>query len=235
MIRRIRLWLLALAVLPTLPLTAALAVDRPVVVELFTSEGCSSCPPADALLTQLARTRPDVIALGYHVTYWDHLGWRDPFSLQAATDRQSTYASRRRDTTVFTPELVVDGAESVVGSEEAKVEAAIGRARGRNAAAASLRASVNGAGLAIEVGQGQGAAAVVLVGYDPQHTTAVARGENRGRTLLDSNVVRSVRTIGSWNGAALRLQVPRPDGERAVVLLQTSTGAIVGPVRLAPT
>src|SRR5207237_6946897 len=95
---------------------SAAAVDRPVVIELFTSQGCSSSPPANAYLNEMARDRRDVLPLAFHVTYWDRLGWKDPFSLQAATDRQERYGSRFGDGS-YTPEIVVDGVTSHVGSD----------------------------------------------------------------------------------------------------------------------
>jgi hypothetical protein len=94
---------------------AAAAADRPVVVELFTSQGCSSCPPANAFLNELSKQRSDVLALAFHVTYWDYLGWKDPFSLQTATDRQARYGQRFGDGS-YTPEIVVDGGTGLVGS-----------------------------------------------------------------------------------------------------------------------
>lgn len=208
------------------------AADRPLVVELFTSEGCSSCPPADALLTDMVHGRRDVLPLAFHVTYWDYLGWRDPFSLSAATERQSAYATARRESGVFTPNLVVEGHRSVVGSDESAVNAAIAGARSgiRDLAAVRLRRS--GSGAQVEVTAGTGRASVVLVGFDPEHVTSVARGENRGRTLRESNVVRSVRTIGSWTGAPLSVDVASLDGEDAAVLLQEPGGRIVGAARL---
>jgi hypothetical protein len=226
---RLKLCAIAVAFFSTV---SALAADRPVVVELFTSEGCSSCPPADAYLTELARNRPDVLALGFHVTYWNNLGWPDPFSLQAATDRQSSYAEKRKDTTVFTPELVVDGAESVVGSNVAEASAAIRRAQSRAVTAASIRATKAGREVVIDVGAGSGRGTLVLVGFDPEHRTAVTRGENRGRTLLESNIVRSIRSIGSWSGAPLSLKAAAPAGEAGAVLLQAPSGQIIGAARV---
>ena len=226
------LTLCALALAAGLP-GGASAADRPVVVELFTSEGCSSCPPADAVLTEIVRDRPDVLALGFHVTYWNSLGWPDPFSLQAATDRQSSYAAKRNDSTVFTPNLVVDGVESLVGSNRAEASASIRRAQARAVTATRIRAAAAGEALRVEVGAGSGRGTLVLVGFDPEHRTAIARGENRGRTLLESNVVRSIKTIGTWTGAALSFQVPRPAaGQTGAVLLQSATGQIIGAARI---
>ena len=102
----------------------AQAAERPVVVELFTSQGCSSCPPANAFLNELSKQPSDVLALAFHVTYWDYLGWKDPFSLQLATDRQAQYGRRFGDGS-YTPEIVVDGAAGLVGSERDEVNSAI--------------------------------------------------------------------------------------------------------------
>src|SRR5712671_4480747 len=111
-----------------LAVTAAQAGERPIVVELFTSQGCSSCPPADALLAELAK-RPDVLALSFHVDYWDRLGWKDPYSSRAATDRQNRYAKLLALHTVYTPQIVVDGKWEAVGSDRADVERALDLAR----------------------------------------------------------------------------------------------------------
>src|SRR5215469_17962272 len=128
-----------LALAAALAPAAASAAERPVVVELFTSQGCSSCPPANAFLNELARDRRDVLPLAFHVTYWDRLGWKDPFSLQAATDRQDRYGHRFGDGS-YTPEIVVDGASSHVGSDRGAVGGAIEAARrgGKTAASVSL-------------------------------------------------------------------------------------------------
>ncbi|WP_316230496.1 DUF1223 domain-containing protein [Bradyrhizobium sp. SZCCHNR1051] len=207
------------------------AVDRPVVIELFTSQGCSSCPPANAYLNELVRQRRDVLPLAFHVTYWDRLGWKDPFSLPAATDRQARYGSRFGDGS-YTPEIVVDGVTGHVGSNRAEVGAAIDRARGASATAAPVKLARNGDKLAVEVGGGEGRGRVVLVGFDHRHETAIRRGENDGRTLEELNVVRSVRTLGDWSGTALRLTEPMPEGEDAAVLLESPEGRIVGAARL---
>src|ERR1700752_407446 len=106
---------LSLGLIAALSPAASVAADRPVVVELFTSQGCSSCPPANAYLNELVRDRSDVLALAFHVTYWDRLGWKDPLSIQAATERQDRYGHRFGDGS-YTPEIVVDGASSHVGS-----------------------------------------------------------------------------------------------------------------------
>ncbi|XUM22100.1 DUF1223 domain-containing protein [Bradyrhizobium oligotrophicum S58] len=210
---------------------SAAATDRPVVIELFTSQGCSSCPPANAYLNEMVRQRRDVLPLAFHVTYWDRLGWKDPFSLPAATDRQARYGSRFGDGS-YTPEIVVDGVTGHVGSNRAEVGAAIDRAKGASATAARLELARNGDKLTVEVGGGEGRGRLLLVGFDHRHETAIRRGENGGRTLEELNVVRSVRTLGDWSGSALHLTEPVPEGEDAAVILEAADGRIVGAARL---
>ena len=217
-------------VLGWLPAMAA-AAERPVVVELFTSEGCSSCPPADAFLTELSRGRRDILPLAFHVTYWNSLGWRDPFSMPAATQRQAQYGARFGDGS-YTPEMVVDGRKGLVGSERGTAEAAIAAAAARNQTSASVAASRQGGRVSIMVGEGSGSGRVVLVGFDPEHRTAVGRGENTGRTLTESNIVRSIRSVGQWNGAPLTLVADAPEGQDAAVLLEAPDGSIIGASRL---
>ncbi|WP_315763439.1 DUF1223 domain-containing protein [Bradyrhizobium sp. SZCCHNS2005] len=212
------------------PLAAA-AAERPVVVELFTSQGCSSCPPANAYLNDLARDRRDVLPLAFHVTYWDRLGWKDPFSLAAATDRQARYGGRFGDGS-YTPEIVVDGVSSHVGSYRSEIGAAIDRAKGANQPAADVRLSRNAGKLQIEIGNGEGRGRVLLVGFDHYHKTDIRRGENGGRTFEELNVVRSVRPLGDWQGTPLRLTEQSPEGEDAAVIVEAPDGRIVGAARL---
>src|SRR6201994_2868557 len=131
--------ILSLGLIAGLAPAMANAAERPVVVELFTSQGCSSCPPANAYLNEGSRGRRDVLALAFHVTYWDKLGWKDPFSLESATDRQAVYGRRFGDGS-YTPEMVVDGAASAVGSDRSQVGSAIESAKrsGQTAAAVSV-------------------------------------------------------------------------------------------------
>ncbi|MGJ4994738.1 DUF1223 domain-containing protein [Bradyrhizobium sp. HKCCYLS3077] len=211
--------------------SAAAAAERPVVIELFTSQGCSSCPPANAYLNEMVRQRRDVLPLAFHVTYWDRLGWKDPFSLQAATDRQARYGSRFGDGS-YTPEIVIDGVTSHVGSNRAEIGPAIDRAKGASTTAASVRLARNGDKLTVDVGGGEGRGRMLLVGFDRRHETPIRRGENGGRTLEELNVVRSVRSLGDWSGIALRLTESMPEGEDAAVLLEAPDGRIVGAARL---
>ena len=210
----------------TLLSAAAPAAARPVVVELFTSQSCSSCPPAEALLGQLAAEGGEVLPLAYHVTYWNHLDWRDTYSLPAATQRQSDYAQRMGEGS-YTPEAVIDGRVGLVGSREGAVRAAIAAAR--NAAVEAVPVSLSGRDrLTGRRGEGRGTGTVTLVGFDPRHETSVPRGENAGRTLTQFNVVRSVAAIGHWTGAAQELTVPWPAGKAAAILVQGADGRILG-------
>jgi hypothetical protein len=220
-----------LALAAALAPVAGLAADRPVVVELFTSQGCSSCPPANAYLNELARDRSDVLALAFHVTYWDRLGWRDPFSMQAATERQARYGHKFGDGS-YTPEIVIDGASSHVGSRRDEVGPAIDAAKRQDRTATGVSVAKAGDQLTIDVTEGSGNGKVLLVGFDRDHETAIRRGENGGRTLRESNVVRSLREVGDWQGKALHISEKFPDGEDAAVIVQAPDGRIVGAARL---
>jgi hypothetical protein len=223
---------LSLGLLAGVTPVVSFAAERPVVVELFTSQGCSSCPPANAYLNEMSRGRRDVLALAFHVTYWDRLGWKDPFSLAAATDRQAVYGRRFGDGS-YTPEIVVDGAAGMVGSDRDAVEPAIENAKRNGPTAAAVNVTRNGEQVAIEVGAGTGSGRILLIGFDHEHTTAIGRGENSGRTLTEANVVRSIRSVGQWSGAALRLNERFPEGKDVAVVLQASDGRIIGASRLA--
>jgi hypothetical protein len=219
------------ALIAALSPAAGLAAERPVVVELFTSQGCSSCPPANAYLNELSKQRRDVLALAFHVTYWDRLGWKDPFSLEAATRRQAVYGRRFGDGS-YTPEMVVDGAASMVGSARGQVGAAIENARRNARSSAPVNLTRNGEQVSIEVGAGSGSGNILLVGFDHEHTTAIARGENSGRTLVEANVVRSMRSVGQWSGSALRISERFPEGQDVAVLVEAPDGRIIGACRL---
>lgn len=224
---------LALSLIVGLPLTRSFAQGTPVVVELFTSQGCSSCPPADAFLTDLARQRRDLLPLAFHVTYWDDLGWKDPYSLEAATDRQRAYARNLGDDQVYTPEMVVDGARGFVGSHRDQGLDAIARAVRDDTPRVPLRLVRDGGRLVISAGGGAGSARVLLVGFDPEHRTPVGRGENGGRTLVESNIVRSLTVAGTWTGSAIELRQAIPAGEQFAALLQADDGRILGAARLS--
>ena len=230
-------WTALVCTLVLMPAAQAMAQpvgpQRPVVVELFTSEGCSSCPPADAFLTELAQERPDLLPLAFHITYWDGLGWRDPFALPAATGRQRAYARLLGRDSIFTPEMVVEGSESLVGSDRAQAEAAIRQAATSHVTATAVTIRRTGDTLTIDLERGSGPGTVLLVGFDPLHRTPVGRGENGGRTLTESNIVRSIQTIAEWTCAPLHVQQPLPAGQDYAAIVQASSGHIIGAARLA--
>lgn len=206
----------------------AQAEGRPiVVVELFTSQGCSSCPPAEALLLDIAE-QPDVLALAFHVDYWDRLGWTDPYSSPEATRRQHDYAGYLGESSVYTPQIVVDGREGMVGSYREQVLAEIKAALADPGPDVSLSIKRKGGSLAIGVGVGQGQGRLLVVGFDPRIVTAVRRGENAGRSIEQGNVVRSVATVAEWDGSELALTRPVPLGERTALILQAQDGRILG-------
>ncbi len=219
----------AMALAAVLALPAAARAET--VLELFTSQSCSSCPPADALLGELA-AQPGVLALSLHVDYWDRLGWKDPYSAAAYTARQRRYATLLNDDSVYTPELVVNGGGGVVGSDRRAVAAAVAVAQAGPQVA--LRLSRDGAGLVVDAGAGQGQATLMLAGFDPHHVTRVGGGENGGRTLEETNIVRSLAPAGTWSGAPLHLGVVKPLGERTAVFLQRPDGRIIGAATLPP-
>jgi hypothetical protein len=225
-------FVMSLGLIAGLSPVASLAAERPVVVELFTSQGCSSCPPANAYLNELSKERRDVLALAFHVTYWDRLGWKDPFSLQAATQRQDVYGRRFGDGS-YTPEIVVDGAAGMVGSDRGDVGSAIENARRNGHTAAAVSVAKNGEQVSIQVGAGSGSGRILLIGFDHEHTTAIGRGENSGRTLTEANVVRSIRSVGQWAGTPLGLSEPVPEGQDVAVVLEAPDGRIIGASRLA--
>lgn len=208
---------------------------RPAVVELFTSEGCSSCPPAESYIGELAQ-RTDVLALAYHVDYWDDLGWRDRFALSEATRRQSLYARALRRPSVYTPQIVIDGRSDYVGSDRS----AVGRALAAQRPGVPLVIAVRNSEAVIELGSQAGAAPadVVLVAYLRKAVSAIGRGENAGRTLKEFNIVRAARPLGRWSGQAqtLRAQLaslPSDSTDVAVLVQGVDQGPIVGAASVA--
>lgn len=208
----------------------------PVVVELFTSQGCSSCPPADAFLGELA-SRSDVIALAFHIDYWDYIGWKDPFANPAWTERQHAYKRALGLHMVYTPQMVIDGRVDAIGSEQATVNDAITAAAAQDDKVA-LSITEQGEGhykVALPAAPStQGLPATVwLVVFDHQQVTPVAKGENAGATLTDHNIVRELRPIGSWSGTAQELTLDLDEaamtGKGCAVIVQSdSAGPILG-------
>ena len=204
---------LAFACLALLVNQAARAEPR-AVIELFTSQGCSSCPPADKLIEVYARD-PSVIALTLAVDYWDYLGWKDTLALSGHSNRQRAYAKTRGDRQVYTPQAVIDGAVHALGSDKAAIERAIRQARDQNDALAlavtMVRASdkltVSVPASRDEKGQGE----IWLCPLTKSVPVSIGRGENRGRTIVYSNVVRRWIKLGDWTGKAATFEVPIKD------------------------
>lgn len=214
--------LLAAALAAGAPRLAVAA--RPVVVELFTSQGCSSCPPADALLGRLAR-QPGVIALAWHVDYWNHLGWRDKFASSEATSRQQAYAGQL-DSVVFTPALVVNGTKVVVGSNRSAVGAAIDAAAELPVRVA-LSKTVDGA--SVEISAAPGPIRLLRVVYDPEQATDVGAGENEGERLREYRIVRQFEIVGEWDGGMRMLVIPQPGpAQGQAILVQSADLRILG-------
>jgi hypothetical protein len=214
-----------------LALTALLAATtaaqaRPTVIELFTSEACSSCPPAEALLGKLAADK-SLLPLSFHVTYWNSPAWTDKYALTAATDRQTTYAALQHADNVYTPEAIIDGGPGIVGSNATAMTAAIQAAQANQLPAVPI--TITGTNmLTIKVSSGTSSAQIWLFGYDIHHTTQIGGGENNGATLTETNVVRSITNLGGWTGTNVTYTIPKPQGDHMAVLLQTPTGTILG-------
>jgi hypothetical protein len=208
-------------------------------VELFTSQGCSSCPRADALLTKLAR-RDDIIALSLPVDYWDYLGWKDTLASPKFTQRQRAYALARGDGAIYTPQAVVNGLVHVNGSDEGAIDRNIEKT-GKTVSASyvPIRLSESKDRLVVETGPrlGSGAAkdaTLWLALFAKSVTVEIARGENQGRTVTYSNVVRELMPIGTWSGKPMTVELARHSFMRdgadgcAAFLQQGKAGPIVG-------
>jgi hypothetical protein len=223
-------FLVALASLATaVPAVAA----PPVLVELFTSQGCSSCPPADVVLTRLAR-EPGIVAISRPVTYWDGLGWKDSFARPENTQRQRAYAARFGSASVYTPQAVVGGSAEGLGANEKLLRRLVAAQRPD----AAVNISRGPEGFTVALSGPQGATAEVrLIGLRRHGTADVRRGENGGRRLHYTNVVTAERVLARWSGGAKTFSVARTDpalrgADRLAVVVQP---AALGPVRGAAT
>lgn len=225
----------------------ALAADsdktiHPVVVELFTSQGCADCPPADRLLAEIAKQR-NVIALALPVTYWDMLGWKDTFATEANTQRQKAYARVMNHSGVYTPQMILDGVADVVGSQRAKVLAAIAQRTQIDESAADVPIAIAASDQKIEVAiagnpaRAQGNVRIWVMQTRSQARVEVDDGENNGRTLTYVNLVRRIKDAGRWTGGPMIVDLPMPvredDRDGIVVILQSRDyGQIVGAAML---
>jgi hypothetical protein len=215
---------------------AARAAEVRGVVELFTSQGCSSCPPADRYLAELAKD-PSLVVLSWPVDYWDYIGWKDTFASPAFTARQKAYAAARRDEQIYTPQAVIDGVTHAVGNDRDVVQDAIER-NGKTLSCVLTLADRDGK-IGIDVapkGSASGSATVWLLRVLRTANVAIGRGENKGRSVSYTNVVREVIPVGEWFGGPAHFDAARPklgDGEGLVALLQTGTAAKPGAILAA--
>ncbi|KKB78875.1 hypothetical protein VW35_10365 [Devosia soli] len=206
------------------------------VVELFTSQGCSSCPPADALLTSLAEQN-DVVALAYHVDYWDYVGWKDTFAQEAYSDRQRAYAKSWGSSRIYTPQMVVNGAKAVVGSRRNEVQAALDRA----ALPLTMDISLHNDMLKISVPANPDLsdAVISLVTYVNRADVQIESGENAGKSMVYTQVVTGRQILGMWesaNGAEVKLPITEMLGDGNTgfaVLVQQERNGLPGAILAA--
>lgn len=210
--------------------------ENPVVVELFTSQGCSSCPPADRLLANLA-THDDIIALALHVDYWDYLGWADEFAKPEYSNRQRRYARVWNERSVYTPQMVVQGVNYMVGSRNDEIQRQIMQA-GDVSPKVAVTARNDGRGIQIRIEALRGEtseADIFLVRYSEREIVVIERGENAGKTIEYVNIVNSWETLGRWDGnGAATVSVPQAEaGEYVVIIQALGPGEIYAAVRLS--
>jgi hypothetical protein len=230
--KRIGALILALAVLCA---PAVLAGQTPkAVVELYTSQGCASCPPADARLTELSRN-PDFVALTLHVDLWNYLGWKDTLAKPAFSERQRAYAEARGDRGVYTPQMIFNGVMACVGSDDDKIAASIRSATAeRSRLPVPIAVSRSGSDITVEIaGDAAGAGELWLLSVQSSVTVSIERGENKGREATYVNVVRDFQPIGAWSGGHARFEARAGDaGDNFVILLHEPSnhgpGRIIG-------
>lgn len=210
-------------------------VPTPVVVELFTSQGCIACPPADALFAELAQL-DGVVALALHVDYWDYMGWKDIFGSPEHTARQKAYARAAGSRTLYTPQIVVQGQAQMKGHDAQSILAEIAR-RKAEAPHATVSAERMDAALTVRmqpVAEPVGPADVHVVAYKPFETVAIDKGDNAGQEITYANIVTGWRTVGRWDGEGpFEMTVPdAPAGPLAVVVQQPRMGPVLAAARL---
>ena len=229
------------AVLPALLAAVAAFATAPVgaepraVVELFTSQGCSSCPAADRLLGELAHD-PSLVVMSLPIDYWDYIGWKDTLAKPRHTARQRVYAKTRGDGDVFTPQVVINGVAHAVGNDKTAIEHAIAESR-RGGATLSLPVTLAVAdgklNVSVPAGGEKAAGEVWLCALGTAIPVAIARGENSGHTVTYHNVVRRWVKLGDWTGAARTFSVPLADlmsADAAAVIVQAGTADRPGPM-----
>jgi hypothetical protein len=227
--------LAALALVGAAPSSAG---ENVTVVELYTSQGCSSCPPVDALLEKLAK-RDDVIALALHVDYWDYIGWADIFADPKFTQRQRSYARAAGHRSIFTPQLIIGGTSHIVGNKPMEIADAISEHNGR---AVNVDLQVTRDGNRVDMSatwvgleKFRGRMVVQLVQYEPQKSVKITRGENAGNTINYANIVTLWKPVGTWDGRAtkrFRFEVADDDQPLAIILQQDNSGPIIAATKL---
>jgi hypothetical protein len=214
----------------------SLAGEKRAILELFTSQGCSSCPAADRLLGELTKD-PSLITMSLAVDYWDYLGWQDTLALHGHTKRERAYAAARGDREVYTPQVVVNGAVAVLGSDKNAIESAIAKTRASaQPLSVPVTLKIDGDNIVAEIADATGAARPAEVWLCPltgQITVNVGRGENNGKTLTYYNVVRGWKKLGDWNGKAVTFSLPLSEVKGAgidsfAVLVQSGASAKPG-------
>lgn len=219
--------------------TADGGVQDLVVVELFTSQGCNSCPPADEVLAKLS-TRKDVLALSYSVDYWNYLGWKDTLAQPDCTIRQRKYNVSLGKNGVYTPQMIIQGARDVIGSKGDLVRQMITETRPDRQTDFDITFDKSGDMIDLRIGasDGEPAATIWVIGYDFEKTVDIRGGENSGQTRTYHNVVQSIKRIGSWMGQEVRLTLSRQDLGKgnydayALLLQSRETGPIIAAVKL---
>lgn len=210
--------------------SAAHAGEHPVVVELYTSQGCSSCPPADAYFAKNLVGRDDIIALALHVDYWDYIGWKDDFANPQYSQRQRNYARAAQKRSVYTPQMVIGGVDHVVGNRPPEVRGSLAKYKGQGAHI-DLVLTRSGDRLNIKLSSQtneRDPMVVQLVRYSAKETRDIKRGENAGRTLDYHNIVTQWETIGDWNGRRAKTLSARVPGDAPVVVIVQREG--YGPI-----
>ncbi|MBV1700641.1 MAG: DUF1223 domain-containing protein [Hyphomicrobiales bacterium] len=222
---------LGLAALCMLSVVAVAQAAPRGVIELFTSQGCSSCPPADRLLGELAED-PGLIAVSMPVDYWDYMGWKDTFAQHAFTLRQHAYANSRGDDQVYTPQAVIDGKTHAVGSDSEAINTQLVQAaKDSGVLSVAVQLAAVDKGIKVDVGAGTGAADVWLLKVLHRGQVKIGRGENAGHDYTYTNIVQSMTRLGAWSGSAETFNAPAPaSGQGYVVLLQSDKGGKPGAI-----
>lgn len=201
--------------------------SHPTILELFTSQGCSSCPPADQLASAYADD-PSILVLSYHIDYWDRLGWKDPFSSPENTQRQHDYA-HYLGTNIYTPQAIIQGQTDVVGSDAARLKAVLKQAQKTDGWVNQVF-NVNGKDVEIDLPAARAMRShLLLIGFRKHSKNSITSGENAGGTLSHRNNVMSIVSLGDWDGTARHLSHPLPSGDGVALLIQdASNGHIIG-------